>query len=108
LVTVARLVKYKGIDTAIRVVAALRDAHPDLHYLVVGHGEYETALRSLAYAMNLEQRIHFLTDIADGDLPAAYAHADLCIGLTRQTDTDVEGFGISFVEAAASGLPVVA
>lgn len=108
LVTVARLVPYKGIDVAIRAVAALSDVHPDLHYLVVGNGEDHARLRELAASLHVEDRIHVLTSVTDDDLPAAYAAADIYVGLTRETATDVEGFGIAFVEAAASGLPVVA
>ena len=46
-VTVARLVPHKGIDTGIELIAALAGQHPDLHYLVVGRGSQESALRSL-------------------------------------------------------------
>jgi phosphatidylinositol alpha-1,6-mannosyltransferase len=108
LVTVARLVPYKGIDTAIRVVAELAGAHPDLHYLVVGNGEDRARLRELAASLHVEDRVHLLTSVTDDELPGAYAAADIYVGLTRETDTDVEGFGIAFVEAAASALPVVA
>ncbi len=108
LLTVARLVPYKGIDTAVDVFAALAAAHPDLHYAVVGRGEQEAALRAMVRDRGVADRVLLLTDVNDAELPAAYSMADVYIGLTRETATDVEGFGIAFLEAAAAELPVVA
>jgi phosphatidylinositol alpha-1,6-mannosyltransferase len=107
LVTVARLVEYKGIDTGVRLLARLRHAYPDLHYAVVGRGPYEAALRALATELGVADRVHLLTDVSDDELPAAYSNGEVYIGLTRETTLDVEGFGISFAEAAACGLPVI-
>lgn len=108
LVTVARLVPHKGIDTAIEVVARLAAEHPDLHYAVVGRGTHEGALRALAADRGVADRLHLLTDVADAELPAAYALGDIYLGLSREAGLDAEGFGISLLEAAATGLPVVA
>lgn len=52
--------------------------------------------------------MHFLTDVADTELAAAYSLGELYLGLTRETPLDVEGFGISLAEAAACSLPVIA
>lgn len=108
LVTVARLVPHKGIDTTIEVVARLAEEFPDLHYAVVGRGSHEEGLRSLAVELGVADRIHFLSDVSDEELPAAYAMADIYLGLSRESGLDAEGFGISLLEAASTGLPVVA
>jgi phosphatidylinositol alpha-1,6-mannosyltransferase len=108
LVTVARLVEYKGIDTAIRVLALLAADHPSLRYAVIGRGPDAVRLRALSTELGVSDRVHLLTDVADDELVAGYSLGDVYVGLTRETPTDVEGFGISFVEAAACGLPVVA
>ncbi|HEX3927680.1 MAG TPA: glycosyltransferase family 4 protein [Gemmatimonadales bacterium] len=108
IVTVARLVAYKGVDTALRVVAALAAEMPDVRYAVVGQGEQLAELQAMAAALGIGDRVHWLTDISDAELPGAYALGEVYLGLTRETATDIEGFGISFLEAAASGLPVVA
>lgn len=108
LVTVARLVPHKGIDTALRVLAALVPQYPELQYLVVGQGGHEAMLRQLAASLGVADRFHLCTDIGDAELPAAYAAADLYLGLSRESGLDVEGFGIALLEAAATGLPVIA
>ena len=45
----------------------------------------------------------------DDELPEAYATATIYLGLSRIDNTiNAEGFGISFTEASASGLPIIA
>ena len=108
LVTVARLVPHKGVDTTIRALEILVREFPDLHYAIVGEGSYQPSLEALARDAGLSDRVRFLTDVADAELPLAYALADVYVGVSRQTARDVEGFGISLLEASASGKPVVA
>jgi phosphatidylinositol alpha-1,6-mannosyltransferase len=108
LITVARLVPHKGIDTTIRALGLLAGRYPDLRYAIVGQGSYQPVLRALAAELGVEDRVRFLTAIEDDALPLAYALADVYVGVSRQTARDVEGFGIALLEASASGKPVVA
>lgn len=108
MVSVARLVPHKGIDTGIEVLARLADEFPDLRYAVVGRGAYADALRSLATQLGVADRFHLLSDVSDAELPAAFAMAELYLGLSREVGLDAEGFGIALLEAGATGLPVVA
>jgi phosphatidylinositol alpha-1,6-mannosyltransferase len=108
LLTVARLTRHKGIDTGIRLLALLREQYPDLGYLVVGSGDDRAALELLATELGLSDRVRFLPGVPDRDLPAVYNAAELYLGLSRVMPDRIEGFGISLVEASASGIPVVA
>lgn len=108
LVTVARLVPHKGIDTTIKALSLLRAEYPELRYAIVGQGRHLAAFQELARAEGVEDRVHFLAGVADQTLPLAYALADVYVGVSRQTERDVEGFGIALLEAQASGKPVVA
>jgi phosphatidylinositol alpha-1,6-mannosyltransferase len=108
LLTVARLVSHKGIDTVLHVLAALREEHPDLHYLVVGRGNRQSYLEGLARDLGVASRVRFLTNVPDSDLPALYNTAEIYLGLSRPAGLMVEGFGITLSEASASGIPVVA
>jgi len=108
LLSVARLTPHKGIDTGLRVLARLRERYPDLGYAVVGSGGQLRALQEMAQSLGVADRVRFLTAVPDSDLPGLYNCAEIYCGLSRWTEGAVEGFGISLVEAAASGLPVVA
>jgi phosphatidylinositol alpha-1,6-mannosyltransferase len=108
MLTVARLTAHKGIDTSLRVLAELRGRHPDLRYAVVGSGDRLEELQALAGQLGVADRVRFLTSVPDHDLPALYNMAAVYLGVSRQADSNVEGFGISLVEASACGLPVVA
>jgi phosphatidylinositol alpha-1,6-mannosyltransferase len=108
LLTVARLVPHKGHDVAIEALARL-GAHGDARYLIVGTGPDEPRLRALAADRGLAGRVHFTGALPDAEVAEAYATADVYVGLSRlDGPTSVEGFGIAFVEAAASGTPSVA
>jgi phosphatidyl-myo-inositol dimannoside synthase len=106
MLTVARLVPHKGQDVAIRALALLPT---DVHYLIVGAGPDEGRLRALAGELGVADRVTLAGALDDADIAEAYATASVYVGLSRRDgDVSVEGFGISFVEAGASGTPSVA
>lgn len=101
--TVARLVPRKGIDMMIRVL----ERHPDWRYVVVGSGGDEARLRDLA-EMHAPGRVQFVTNATDDVRDQWYAAADIFAFLARETEADIEGFGIAPLEAGLAGLPVLA
>ena len=107
LLTVARLVAHKGIDTVLHVVAALAGEHPTLKYAVVGSGPMQAQLEALARTLGVASRVRFLTNVPDSDLPALYNSAEVYLGVSRPAELMMEGFGISLSEASACGIPVV-
>jgi phosphatidylinositol alpha-1,6-mannosyltransferase len=109
LLTVARLVPHKGQDTCIRALARLRTEFPHLRYILVGEGADEPRLRNLAADLDVMNLVGFAGPMRDDELPEAYATSDIYVGMSRiDQEINAEGFGISFIEASASGLPVVA
>jgi phosphatidylinositol alpha-1,6-mannosyltransferase len=108
LLSVARLTRHKGIDTALQALARLQSRYPSLRYAVVGTGEEQEALAAEARDLGVADRVRFLTDVPDGDLPALYNCAELYLGVSRLMAQRVEGFGISLAEASACGVPVIA
>ena len=108
LLSVARLTRHKGIDTALRALADIRDRHPDVRYAVVGEGEYQPVLEVQAKELGLADRVRFLAGVPDRDLPALYNCAEIYVGVSRLLEQRVEGFGISLCEASACGVPIVA
>jgi phosphatidylinositol alpha-1,6-mannosyltransferase len=108
LLSVARLTRHKGIDTALRALAQLAGDYPDLRYAVVGVGEEQETLQDEARELGIGDRVRFLTEVPDRDLPALYNVAEVYLGVSRLLEQRVEGFGISLVEASACGVPVIA
>jgi len=92
----------------IRAVAALRRDFPELRYIIVGEGVDEGRLQALARELGVTDRIGFVGPMRDDELPEAYATSTIYLGASRvDNEINVEGFGISFLEAAASGIPSV-
>jgi len=107
LLSVGRLQRRKGHDVAIQAVAALRSRCPNVRYVIAGDGDERQRLERLVGEHHLEGRVFFAGIVADADLPAFYAACDVFLLPNRVDDGDIEGFGIVFLEAAASGRPVI-
>ena len=110
LLSVSRLVRRKGIDTALEAVARLAPRFPHLVYVSGGSGPDRERLEGLAARLGIASRVRFLGDVQEIALPPLYASADVFVLLSREEpeQDSVEGFGIVYCEAAAAGIPIVA
>lgn len=109
-VCVSRLVRRKGQDTLLRAFPEVRRRVPDAALLVVGSGPDAARLRRLATGIGVADAVRFTGPVPSEELPAHYAAGDVFVMpcRTRRGGLDVEGLGIVYLEAAATGLPVVA
>ncbi|WP_433215796.1 glycosyltransferase family 4 protein [Microtetraspora malaysiensis] len=109
-VCVSRLVPRKGQDTLIRAWPLVRARIPDAMLLLVGGGPSRGALRRMAEGSGLADSVVLTGSVPWADLPSYYDAGDVfampC--RTRLGGLDVEGLGIVYLEASATGLPVVA
>jgi phosphatidylinositol alpha-1,6-mannosyltransferase len=109
-VCVSRLVPRKGQDILIRALPAIRRRVPDAALLLVSGGPYRATLERLARESSVERHVVFTGSVPWAELPMHYAAGDVyampC--RTRRRGLDVEGLGIVYLEASATGLPVVA
>lgn len=107
--TVTRLVPRKGVDLLIEALPIIRRAVPDAVLLVAGDGPRSAELAELAAATGVKDHVVFLGAPTDSELPSVYDAMDVFAlpTHTRKLGVDVEGLGIVFLEAAASGLPVL-
>jgi L-malate glycosyltransferase len=99
---VGRLSADKGISFLLRALANLptSSAQP-VHAVIVGDGEYRSALEAEARTLGLSEQVHFLGNRRD--TPLLYAAFDIFVLPSLR-----EGFPMVLLEAMASGLPVIA
>jgi phosphatidylinositol alpha-1,6-mannosyltransferase len=106
----SRLVPRKGQDILIRALPAIRERIDDAVLVIVGGGPYRSTLHQLAHEFGVAEHVVFTDGVPADELPAHHAMADVfampC--RTRGAGLDVEGLGIVYLEASASGVPVVA
>jgi len=100
LITTSRLVAKNAVDDIIRALVLLPK---EIKFLVLGIGPDETMLRALARDSGVEDRVKFLGQISHSEMPMYLKVSDIFIRPSLS-----EGFGISFVEAMASEIPVIA
>lgn len=109
-VCVSRLWPRKGQDMLIRALPLIRQKVPEAALLLVGGGPYEDRLRTLADQLGVAKDVILTGRVPWEELPGHYVAGDVfampC--RTHGRGLDVEGLGIVYLEASASGLPVVA
>jgi phosphatidylinositol alpha-1,6-mannosyltransferase len=109
-VCVSRLMPRKGQDILVDSWPLVLAGVPDAALLLVGGGPYRSRLEQRVSSLGLTSSV-ILTGTVDADqLAAHYAAADVFAmpARTRRRGLDVEGLGIVYLEASATGVPVVA
>lgn len=99
-ITTSRLVHKNACDDVIRALPYLS---ANVFFVILGTGPDEHMLRKLAADLGVTERVHFLGHVGHSDMPKYLKACDIFIRPSRS-----EGMGISFVEAMAAGLPVIA
>lgn len=107
LLTVSRIERRKGHDLVLRALAALRPKIPNLHYVIAGDGSDRPRLDALVSELGIGDAVTCAGMIRDEDLPRYYAACDVFVHPNRVEGSDLEGFGLVFLEAAAAGRPVI-
>jgi glycosyltransferase involved in cell wall biosynthesis len=109
LLTVARLDsrnRRKNVDGVLHAIASIGTGL-DIRYTVVGDGDDRQRLEALARDLGIAERVRFTGRLDQSGILAAYRKADLFVLAAKASATDVEGFGIVYIEANASGVPVL-
>jgi glycosyltransferase involved in cell wall biosynthesis len=102
LLTVNFLHPRKRLDLLLHAFAELHAQVPNAVALVVGAGPERVALAALSRELQVAEAVHWTGFLPDEDLPAYYAASDVYMHTGK-----LESFGLSVLEASASGLPVV-
>lgn len=98
LLFVGGLFEHKGVEDLLSFMEAIGKDHPEVTLEIIGAGPRGLELESLAHQMGLETKVRFLGSVSRERLVQAYGEAGLFISASQY-----EGFGISVVEAMASG-----
>ncbi len=99
ILTVGAWKKRKGLEHSIAAFDILKKKFPDLRYAILSNPPEEIKQK---YA-----QVDFLSGLSGEKLADLYTNAELFILLPQDDNKDIEGFGLVYLEAAATGLPVV-
>jgi glycosyltransferase involved in cell wall biosynthesis len=100
LLSVARLAPEKNLGLALKVLAIVNQKFPEVGLVIVGSGPEENNLKALAKKLGVEESVAF--EGWQNDLYSYYRTANLFLQTSRY-----EGYGLSLIEAALSGLPIL-
>ena len=106
ILTVCRLGKtgtYKGYEQIIRALPLVQQKIPDIHYIIVGKGDDTDRINRLILSLGMEKNVTLTGFVPDKKLPDYYNLCDVFAMPSKG-----EGFGIVYLEALASGKPVLA
>jgi glycosyltransferase involved in cell wall biosynthesis len=109
ILTVSRLSRFtrrKNVDGVLEALALLGDLK--VHYTLVGDGDDRPRLEARARELGVAARVDFRGSLDQRQLLEVYREADLFVLASKASAKDVEGFGIVYLEASASGVPVIA
>jgi phosphatidylinositol alpha-1,6-mannosyltransferase len=108
-VSASRLVPRKGQDVLLEAWPQIRRRHDDARLLIVGEGARRAELERAVATLGRPDDVHFAGSVSDDLLPAYLAAGDVFALPCRDVwhGLQVEGLGLSILEASAVGLPVV-
>jgi len=104
--TVKKLTDKYGIDTLIRAFALLVNNLPERAFKleITGNGPLKTKLQQLARKLGVAEQVTFYPAVPHEKVPDQLRRLDVFVAVSRR---DGESFGVSIVEAMATGVPVV-
>jgi len=109
LLTLARLVERKGQDKVIEALPLVKKEIPDVRYVICGRGNDEARLRRIVAEKGVEGEVVFAGFVPNEERGAFYDACDVYVMPSREIPDkgDIEGFGMTYLEANAFGKPVI-
>ncbi|MFH0889600.1 MAG: glycosyltransferase [Candidatus Aenigmatarchaeota archaeon] len=101
---VGRLIPYKGLEYLIKAAGILKLSDKKFTIKIVGDGKLRKNLEKLARLLNVSDVVKFTGSVGNKDLPGVYRNCDAFV---LPSVYKTEAFGISQLEAMASGKPVI-
>jgi glycosyltransferase involved in cell wall biosynthesis len=108
IITICRLVKRKNVDNIIKAIKLLPySILKNYKYFIVGDGPERKNLEFMAKNLHLEENVFFKGEVSEAEKIQLLSNAKLFIMCPTTYKNENEGFGISFIEAQAAGIPVI-
>ena len=107
LLFVGRLIDWKGAKYLVKAMKDVVETFPKTKLLIVGSGPEKTKLKELIIELNLEDKVCFIGEIKNTEMPKYYSAADVFIIPSIVVDGHTEGLGVVTLEAMACGTPVI-
>lgn len=101
-VSISNLIVTKGIEYNLRALSALKNEVPNLHYRIIGDGPDRQRLERLIDELSLTDRVEFLGQMENAQAVSILRTADFF-----SLPSYLEGFGLVYLEAMASGIPAI-
>jgi len=108
IITVSRFDKRKGIDFSLLALKNIQSIYSNFKYVIVGSGDEEENLKKTTKSLNLENNVIFLKKINFDLKNALLKNSNIFLMPSRVEGASIEGFGISYIEAASYGTPSIA
>lgn len=108
ILTISRLVPRKGHKAILRALPTVLQKYPEARFVFTGEGELQLSeLWCLARSLGVEHAMIPMGYVDRETLRDLYRSATVFALITQEDPSDVEGFGLVLLEAAACGLPSV-
>lgn len=108
ILTVGQLSERKAQDIVILALPEVLKKIPQAVYLIAGIPTLQDKLQALAEALGVSEQVRFLGKVPQDELPYLYNLAEVFVMVSRESKQgEVEGFGISVLEAALCGVPAI-
>ena len=110
ILTLARIEKRKGHSHVIMSIKKLLNKFPNIKYIIAGEGSEKKYLEKLVLDNSLSENIIFVGKVNDGQKKFLFEKTDLMVMPTidESQKNSIEGFGISYLEAAFFSIPSIA
>lgn len=103
IITSSRLVEKNGVGDLIEAMAMVCEKIPDAKLKIIGDGPLRENYKFKIINLKLKDRVELLGEVSPDEIPQYLANADVFVRPSLS-----EGLGTAFLEAMASGLPIVA
>ena len=107
LITISRFDKRKNHEKIIMSLKNLKQIYPSIVYICIGYGEEEENIKKLVEELNLKEQVMFFKDITSELKNSLLAKSNIFVMPSIIYKKSVEGFGITYVEAAQYGIPSI-